>query len=310
MHGPDAEGLRDAFDAWRTADSRNAAEFAALEATWETAEGLGATELGRARSLRPAPRRLAWATPPRLAFAAAAMVLIVLAVVLRPTGAGPLPVIAEAHATSVGEIRTLKLPDGSSVTLDTDTRLEVRFDDKVRKVTLERGRARFDVRPDAKRTFVVEAGGKTISTQDSGFDVELAPLGLCLSSLRGALEVRPQAAGLSAAPEFRLDGGRALRFTPGGAPLAPVEPAGKGSDQWVAGMLVFNGAPLSGALAETNRYSRRRIVLGDPSLGALKVTGAFRPLPVDALAASLAAAFGLRVEQGPGGDLVLIRPPR
>ena len=73
-------------------------------------------------------------------------------------------------------------------------------------------------------------------------------------------------------------------------------------------MLVFHSTPLSDVLAETNRYSGKRIMLGDVSLGALRVTGTFRPVPIDALAASLAAALNLRTGAAPDGNIVLKRP--
>jgi transmembrane sensor len=305
MHGPQAEQSRAEFERWRDADPRNAAEYAALERTWALAEGLGATAVGRARSLKPQPRSRAWATAPRLALAAAAMVILALFVTLQPGRNPGLAFVSEAYATAIGEIRTVKLPDGSSVTLDTDTRVEVEYGDKVRKVRLERGRARFEVRPDPARPFLVEASGKIVTAPEAGFDVQAEPDGLAIVSLHGALEVRREA---DAPVELRLQPGQAVRFTPNGDPRSQVEPAGKGSEQWVSGMLVFRGAPLSAVLAETNRYSQRGIALGDPSLGGLKVTGAFRPLPVDELAASLAAALKLRVERDPSGNLILARP--
>ncbi|AQR75086.1 FecR domain-containing protein [Sphingomonas sp. LM7] len=305
MHGPHAEESRAEFERWRNADQRNAAEYAALERTWALAEGLGATAVGRARGLKAQPRSRAWVTAPRLALAAAAMVILALFVTLQPGRNPSLSFVAEAHATAVGEIRTVKLPDGSSVTLDTDTRVEVDFDDKVRKVRLERGRARFEARSDPVRPFLVEAGGKVVSTHDAGFDVEAAPAGLGIVSLHGGLEVRRQA---GAPVELRLQPGQSVHFAANGDPRSQVEPAGKGSEQWVSGMLVFHGAPLSAVLEETNRYSRPGIALGDPSLGAIKVTGAFRPLPADELAASLAAALKLRVARDPSGKLILARP--
>lgn len=307
MHGPHAEDARAEFERWRSADPANAAEYAALERTWNLAERLGATEVGRARTLRPVPRPLAWATAPRLALAAAAMIVIALFVTLQAGGNSGVAIVATAHATGVGEIRTVRLPDGSSVTLDTDTRIDVRFEDNVRKVRLERGRARFEVKPDHARPFVVEAGGKTVSAADAGFDAQVASTGVSLVSLHGPVEVRPLAAGMDAPAELQLEPGEAVRFAANGAPLAAAGPAGKGSDQWVSGMLVFHGAPLSEVLDETNRYSRRRILLGEPSLGTLKVTGAFRPLPIDELAASLAAALQLHVRGDPRGNLTLAR---
>ncbi|HEY0623971.1 FecR family protein [Sphingomonas sp.] len=307
MHGPHAEESRAEFERWRAADPRNAAEYAALERTWTLAEGLGATAVGRDRSLKPQPRPLAWATAPRLALAAAAMIVIALFVTLQPGRNPNLSLVSVAHATSVGEIRTVKLPDGSSVTLDTDTRVEVAFDEKVRKVRLQRGRARFDIRPDPARPFLVEAGGKVVSAPEADFDVQAPPAGLSVVSLRGALEVR-RTGDMDAPADLRIQPGQAMRFAASGEPLAPAGPAGKGSDQWVSGMLVFHGAPLSAVLEETNRYASPGIALGEPSLGAVKVTGAFRPLPVDQLAASLAAALELRVRRDANGNLTLVRP--
>ncbi|MEZ0243045.1 MAG: FecR domain-containing protein [Sphingomonas sp.] len=304
MRGPGAEEARADFERWRAASPLHAAEFAALERTWDLAAGLGATGLGRARSLSPGARPLAWTTAPRLALAVAAMIAIVLTVTLWPSAPAGLQPVAVAHATGIGEVRTLTLPDGSSVTMDTDSRIAVLFDGKVRKVRLERGRARFDVRSDPSRAFVVEAGGTAFSGADSRFDVGFAPEGLCASAYRGALEVRPVIAG-SGGASLRLQAGRTIRLNPRGAPLGPSIPAGKGSDQWVSGMLVYQAAPLSQVIAETNRYSSRHIVLDNPALGALRVTGAFRPVPAQELAAALAAAFNLQVRDRPDGTLVL-----
>lgn len=307
MHGPEADASRSAFEAWRRADSRNHAEYAALERTWELAAGLGSTEVGRSRTMERGSRRLSWATPPRIAVATAAIAAMVLLIVLWPGGPATSPVAAVAHATAVGEIRTIHLPDGSSVTLDTDSRLQVAFDDKVRKVTLEQGRARFDVLPDPTRTFLVEAGGTILSAQDAGFDVRATPGDVCLTTLRGLVDVRPHTAGLDRPAELRLAAGQTMRFGASGAALAPRASAEKGSERWVSGMLVYEGAPLSAVLEETNRYARRRIVLDEPALGDLRVTGAFRPLPVEQLAASLAAAFDLRVRNDGQGPLILAR---
>lgn len=305
MHGPHSEESRDGFEAWRAADPQHAAEYAALERTWDTASGLGATEMGRNRTLAPAPQTLAWATGPRLAIAATVLLLIAIGIGFGGFG-GSNPVIADAQATTIGQIKKLVLPDGTTVTLDTNSRLEVQFDDKVRRVKLTQGRARFDVKADPARSFVVAAAGKLVTVQDAGFDVQIIPQGLCLSAMRGTVDIKADVPEIATAATVRLDQGRTVRFDASGAatPSAPVE---KGSEQWVDGMLVYHGAPLSAVLADTNRYAQKPILLGDPSLGDLKVTGVFRPLPVDQLAASLAAAFDLDVRKEPNGSLTLVR---
>jgi transmembrane sensor len=302
MRGPDAEASRAEFEAWHAASPLHASEYAEIEKIWALAAGLEATRIGRARSLPPRPRLLAWATPPRLVLAAAAMVVAALLATLWPSARSMTGPTAIAHATRVGEIRTIALPDGSSVILDTDSRLQVRFDDNVRMVTLERGRARFDVKADPARIFLVASGGRTVSADGSGFDVQLTPQGLCVLPLRGALEVRPRQ-GEAAGGALRVVPGQLVRFGAAGAPQ--TEPAGKGRERWVEGMLVFHGAPLSAVLAETNRYTGRPIRLSHPGLGTLTVTGAFRPVPADRLAASLGAAFGLEVRRDAAGGVLL-----
>jgi transmembrane sensor len=305
MQGPDAARDRGAFEKWLNADPRHATEYAALERTWMLSDRIEDTVVGQGRDLSRARASFAWATTPRLVLATAALALVVaVPFALRAPGPAPSEVVAVAHATSVGEIRTLTLPDGSLATLDTDTRIEIRYSNEARTVRVSQGRARFDVRSDPKRRFVVEAGGKLLSTQEANFDVQLARQGLCVTSLRGAIEIR--SVGESSTAPVALASNAMLRFDTRGAPLAP-SPAPKGADRWAQGMLVYQAVPLASVLEETNRYSRRRILLGDPSLGALRVTGTFRPVPVDELAASLAAAFSLAVREDAQGNLLLSR---
>jgi transmembrane sensor len=103
----------------------------------------------------------------------------------------------------------------------------------------------------------------------------------------------------------RLSPGQAIRLAAGVEPVAQALVAG--AKDWPNGMVEFDGTPLRDVLATANRYSKRRLSLSDPAIGDLKVTGGFRMGDQSALAASLAAAFGLRVDRQPGGDLRLSR---
>src|SRR3546814_19383142 len=61
------------------------------------------------------------------------------------------------YATRLGEIRTVKLPDGSKLTIDTDTLVPVDFGQTPRRLRLEHVRPRFDVAHEAS-PFCVAAG--------------------------------------------------------------------------------------------------------------------------------------------------------
>lgn len=310
MRGPDAESHRAAFEQWLAADPRNPEAYAVLESAWQETAVSGETKFADDRALDHYGSVFGL-TMPRVAVAAAAAAAVLLVVSQWPAAQSPLPqpvVVAQLMQTTLGEIRTIDLPDGSKVTLDTDSQINIRFASDVRRVVLARGRARFEVLADPSRIFVVDAGNRQVTTREGRFDAAVLPRRVFVSAWRGAVDIRDRGAAITSAVVFRLAPGQSLDFVVGESTAPQAKAVGKGSEQWPAGMLVFHSTPLSDVLAETNRYSERRIMLGDASLGALRVTGTFRPLPVDALAASLAAAFDLRTGVASDGNIVLKAP--
>jgi transmembrane sensor len=63
-------------------------------------------------------------------------------------------------STERGEIRLAPLKDGSTVLLNTQTRIRVRYSEGERRVTLLKGEAYFSVARDEKRPFIVEVDGR------------------------------------------------------------------------------------------------------------------------------------------------------
>lgn len=309
MHGPDRNSAQLAFERWRAANPAHREAYAEAERQWQATAGLAGTEMGRTRQL-PERRPPFWQLPAaRPAFALAAVALVLLAgfwLLRAPAGMPSKALVAanEAQATRVGEIRTFKLGDGTTVTLDTDSAIDVRMSGDARVVMLTRGRARFDVAHDASRPFRVEVAGRTVTARGTLFDVGFEPEGVRVTLFRGAVDVRGLAPSGGVAAVTRLAPGEC--FTD--VPTRPrVAKATIRAQQWVSGMLDFDAVPLGEVLQQTNRYSVQKIRLGDPALASLRVTGAFRPVPADQLAASLAAAFSLRVERGAQGEFVLRR---
>ena len=151
MRGPDADRLRLEFERWRAADPARREAYARLDSQYELAGGLRGTAIGRARQL---PRRRSWSNgwgAPRLAFAGGALCLAVIAGGVAWRSWQPeRQAIASSMASGVGQIRTLRLADGSTVILDTDSAISVGFNRAGRIVRLLQGRARFDVAPEAK----------------------------------------------------------------------------------------------------------------------------------------------------------------
>ena len=219
----------------------------------------------------------------------------------------PGPLLAEqSFTTHIGEVRTVRLPDGSRIILDTDSLIRVALTKTTRGIVLERGRARFEVAHAAQWPFVVTAGGGTITAHGTVFDVDTYRR-VRVSLISGTVDVRYPAVRDQPIPRvIRLSPGQQLRFDPAMivAPEAPVRTL-PSDTQWVTGMKTFDDVPVRDILDEVNRYSKTKIVMADPSLGSHRV---FLDLdlrnPQD-VARNLALYLQLDVDQSRQGYLVL-----
>lgn len=303
MRADDAENSRADFETWR-ADPLNQAAYEAIAGTWSS------TEMGHwapvvqdyRRSSAPTsqPKRQLWSMG-RLALAASFLVLVVSAVFWRQAVGGDTAAVEVASA--LGEIRIEKLPDGSTIILDTDTRATFAFSDHERRVQLLHGRARFDVAHDASRPFVVEAEGRSVTARGTMFDVEISRRGLIVKLLRGSIDVAPLAVAQKSA-FVRLIPGQTLLAS--SAAATPAIVADADVPQWPEGRMSYRSATLAKILDDAARYSTRRIKLADASMADIKVTGVFSVRDPDKLADRLAAALGLKSTHSPEG-IVLVR---
>jgi transmembrane sensor len=289
------------FQQWHDDDPRNAAAFARVRGSYEQAGLLRHSPIMNSEVREPARPKAAWRPLPALAAAVAIVVLVPVGVmVLRNGGLAVGGTQAVMLLTQVGEIRQVELADGSKVTLDTATKIDVEIGRSRRTAHLRYGRARFQV-AQADTPFVVETPSSTVTTGEGVIDVEQVGGEGGIHVLAGAADVRAVNAGQASA--VALGAGQGMTVNAGGAERTSV--AVPASD-WTRGMLQFDGTPLTEAVALANRYSERHILLiGD--LGGLRVTGAFRAGDTAGLAKALAAAFGLSLQQNGQGNLVLSR---
>ena len=202
--------------------------------------------------------------------------------------------------TGVGEQWVVQLADGSSVRLDTDSRMKVRFSDGQRLVDLERGQAMFTVAHDAERPFVVAAGDARVTAIGTVFDVQRQASGVSVTLVNGAVDVTRVA---SAQKPMRLAAGHEARVTAAGTVSRPVDvPI---ATSWTEGRIVFRDTPLSDAVAEVNRYLTAKVVLESQGLATVPVNGVFKTGDRDAFVAAASGVFGLEASAGPGGSIRL-----
>lgn len=274
--------------------------------------GVGAAAGAAAVAPMPVERRLASAPKWRPALAVAAvMTLISAALILMQFHA---PVSHEEAfrggqlATKIGEVREVRLDDGSVLILDTGTSINVDLSAEQRVVSLERGRARFQITHDAARPFIVRFGQNEISSPGTIFDVSYGNRA-AVQVLAGRADVTVRSWRSSARPEqlFRLRSGEQLSFLDGQAMPPSVMSARPTDEQWVSGVKNVDDVTISEVIAEANSYSTTQIVLADPTLGSREIFGSVHIRDIDAVAEAIAAFLEAKVDRSHPGKLIITK---
>ncbi len=297
------ETVRD-FRDWRD-DPANDAAYAETEAFWE-ASGQHAADPAilkmTEQALDRGRRRRgwgAWLRGPRLAGALALASLAAAGTTLAVREINP------AYATESIEQKVVRLPDGSRVHLNVDSRVEVDFTATERRLTLTRGEAFFDVAHDPARPFVVAADGARIRALGTRFDVRREGGGVRVTLLQGSVQVTPDKG--PAAPVILKPNQQALLTRGGPIRTAAIDAARTTS--WTTGRLVFRDTPLAAAVAEVNRYSDRQVELAGPGLASRPVSGFFEVGDAESFARGMADLLDLSLTRAPDGAWRLAPAP-
>lgn len=288
---------RQRFDAWLAESDVHRREYDRLRLMWEELDGLKGQlqPVGVASRPRAAGRPLRW-------FSSFGWPPLAAAVLLIAVGIGWFGVdgaSVQSYVTAKGEQRSITLPDGSVAQLGTDTLLTVEMSAKLRKVRLEKGEALFTVAHE-ERPFEVAAGNGVIRDIGTQFDVRRDDRRVAVAVLKGAVEVRlGSTAGGDAGVTLALSRGQQAFYSENG--LSAISPADeKTVTAWRSGKLVFDGTPLADVVRELNRYHDRRIVIADPALSALKVSGVFNANNLDGLLRVIPQVLPVQVENSNG----------
>lgn len=307
-----SERERAQFQRWLTDDTGHRVAYERLEALWS---GLGAhagrPEIGEAlREIDMPPKISAKTQRRRRSHVRAWLAVAALLVVVLAGGwfAWPsLQTTTDVYITGIGERRTLILEDGSRVTMDTDTQLSASFSGKSRQLVLDKGRAFFDVAKDAGRPFLVTTPGGVVRAIGTRFDVYTYHDTVEVTLVEGRVEVTPadHDQGPPAQPTTMAAGQRL--FMGRGYAVPVLESADTGTAMaWLSGKLVFNDTPLPTAVAQFNRYSTARIIVGDDAVAQLHVSGVFRDDDSQAFVDALRASYGIAIKPGQTGELTLV----
>ncbi|KAB0494055.1 FecR domain-containing protein [Pseudomonas vancouverensis] len=193
------------------------------------------------------------------------------------------------YRTAVGERREYRLADGSRLLLNTDTSVNLRFDDRQRVVELLTGEIIVTTAVDAQqRPFKVVTRHGEVLALGTRFVVRSQASGSEVAVLEKAVEVSTS----GTAARVRLEAGQHMLFSPG--LLGRVRPNDASIAAWEQGSIIAINRPLSELLADLSRY-RSGVLRCDSRIADLKVSGAFPIDDTDRALAALESGFALRV---------------
>jgi transmembrane sensor len=307
-----------ALEVWLNESAAHAVAYLRLEAAWARADRFKALGAGCSAGTVPTPEALnlsAFFTeggtpapvsrvdPPiplprraRVAVTAlAASVLVALTLIslwyFRPAGPD--------YITPVGGTASVPMIDGSTVTLNTDSAIRVSVTDKQRQVELDHGEAFFEVAKDPRRPFVVSAGDKHVIAVGTKFSVRRVGNDIRVSVTEGKVRVDRVGTAAEAPDSLSFVPAGGVANTKGSAILVEQEPvpAVEESLSWRTGYLVFHEESLNNAAAEFNRYNVRKIVIDDPRVATIRLSGRFRTTEYQAFVRLLEDGFPIRVRQ-------------
>ena len=286
LHGPHRSAdLEAGFREWLAADPENSRQFERVTEAWDAGSTLPVAGLPRVHRWRAAQPSRSWAV--------AAMILLVFGIAawgvndfwLNPS-----------YGTDIGEQRVVRLDDGSRMAMNSDTRVRVTCCEFERRVRLERGEAYFEVARDPSLPFIVVAGEHQVTALGTAFVVRHDASRTAVTLVEGKVRVRRQLGATPATdiPAIVLSPGQRLTFTGGATPQLD-QPRIEAVTAWRRGEVVLDRMMLADAVVELNRYDKRMLVIDDPGVAALRISGIYHAGDSQGFAETVARLYGLHV---------------
>ena len=319
---------RRAFAAWMAASADNSKAFDEMASLWGDLgalsympldelypESVPSTDFRKASGTAAATSDTApeatasgWHLPQWLLGGSAVAACLAVALWVGNQWLNQTPVQQQIYATEVGQTRTLSLPDGSRVELNTNSELIVNFSREERRTQLIRGEAFFDVARQTSRPFTVAAGTANIRVLGTQFNVERNPENTRVSVTGGTVAVSEARSARGLAPEsVKLTRNQKVSVTKGG--LGDVSRTSEEEAiDWTHGQLVFDETPLSEALEELNRYLKVPAAAA-PDIEGRRLSGTFQLTDPESTLSAIATALDLTADSSnPNLTLLSAKP--
>jgi transmembrane sensor len=282
-----------AFEAWKAEHPAHAFAIAELDALF-AGSGKPAHELrAELKASKAASKHRRW---PIWATGIAACVALAALTPILP----PLRYIGADYTSHTGEVRALRLADGSRVTLNSKSAIDADISSQARSTHLRGGEAFFEVAKDPARPFTVLADHAILKVLGTKFNVRMADDQTTISVVEGRVWV---ASRTHADQTVVLTRGHEALVDKSGLQIQNIR--GGQVDAWRQHKLLFVATPVRVVIKELNRYRTMPIVLTNNALGNYKVTGVFSTQDTDSAVRSFERIIGASSYATPIGITLL-----
>lgn len=226
------------------------------------------------------------------------------------------PTFQGSYAAERGQRLQARLPDGTELSLDADTRVQVTLYRDRREVRLAEGQFLLAVAPDREKPFDVLAGAARVTVVGTRFEVRHRQGGMDAGAVNvsveeGRVRVSSTVVERGGAPSraTELTRGQGVTVSADGA-VGPVTAESlAGIALWRKGLVRFVDTPLADALAELERHGPTRLVVRDPAVAAMTIGGSYPIGRPDELARVLPLILPVKLVVGADGRTEVMRAP-
>ncbi|WIO73917.1 FecR domain-containing protein [Porticoccaceae bacterium LTM1] len=222
------------------------------------------------------------------------------------------------YSTALGEQKTVQLPDGSTVILNTGSSLLVDFSADRRRAVLDYGEVWFDVAQDANRPFVVELDSHALTVLGTQFNVRKVHSQLSVALVEGVVACHPKAEiastaaintsnpDLSRGTQYRLVAGDLLTIENTAKPQVEISATENIAHyaSWRLGKVYFENQYLYQVVQEINRYTNRKVFIDDATVMNLSVTAVLHLSELDDVLTGLEQSLPITVKRYPDSIVI------
>lgn len=206
-----------------------------------------------------------------------------------------LPLLAASlsadYRTGVGEITDITLADGSRIWLNTDSAVNVRYQNEQRRLHLVQGEILIQTANDVlQRPFIVECVHGEMQALGTRFEVYQMQDKTRLTVYEGRVSLQPS----DTTDQLIINSGELAEFDNTHIQKQTIHKSATSQSRWIQRVLVVNNWSLETVLNELSRYRHGHLGV-DPHVADLSVVGSFPLDDTDKALQMLAASLPIRI---------------